>query len=186
MNRKKYGTYPLIYPLASVLIGAIVDGKPNFLTLGNCGIISVDPSVIYISSAKSHHTNKGIIQNGVFSVNIPSADLVKKVDYCGLVSGSSADKSKVFNVFYESDGMVPMIADCPVNMACKVINSLEVYTMEVFIGEVTETLVREDCITNGYADTKKINPLIYCMDNLYWNIGNNIGSGFSIGNDYIK
>jgi hypothetical protein len=48
MKRVKYGTYPLVYPLPAVLVGAIVDGKTNFETIGNCGIISVEPSVIYI------------------------------------------------------------------------------------------------------------------------------------------
>lgn len=184
MKRVKYGTYPLVYPLPAVLVGAIVDGKPNFETLGNCGIISVEPSVIYISSAKSNYTNRGIIEHGMFSVNTPSVDLVERVDYCGLVSGANTDKSRVFDCFYESNDRVPMISDCPVNLACKVIKTFEVHNMDVFIGEVIETLVREDCTTNGYADTKKINPLIYCMDNLYWSIGDSIGRGFSIGKGY--
>ena len=184
MKRVKYGTYPLVYPLPAVLVGAIVDGKPNFETLGNCGIISVEPSVIYISSAKSNYTNKGIIEHGVFSVNIPSVDIVERVDYCGLVSGRDTDKSQVFNCFYESNDKIPMISDCPVNMACKVMKTFEVYNMDVFTGEVMETLVREDCTANGYADTKKISPLIYCMDNMYWSIGSTIGKGFNIGRNY--
>lgn len=42
--------------------------------------------------------------------------------------------------------------------------------MDVFLGEVIETFVGEDYTTNGHSDTKKINPLIYCIDNLYWTI----------------
>ena len=186
MKRIKYGRYPLVYPLPAVLVGAIVNGKPNFETLGNCGIISVEPSVIYISSAKANHTNKGIIEHGVFSVNVPSIDLAEKVDYCGLVSGSDTDKSQVFSCFYESNDKIPMLSDCPVNMACRVMTKFEIHNMDVFIGEVLETFVREDCTTNGRADTKKINPLIYCMDNMYWSIGDSIGRGFSIGKDYQK
>ena len=79
-----------------------------------------------------------------------------------------------------------MIVDCPVNIACRVVKTFDVYNMDVFIGEVVETLVREDCTTNGYADTKKINPLIYCMDNMYWSIGDIIGTGFEIGRSYSK
>ncbi len=48
---------------------------------------------------KIHYTNKGIRENQVFSINIPSADLVEKVDYCGLVSGKNIDKSQVLSVF---------------------------------------------------------------------------------------
>ncbi len=186
MKRVKCGTYPLVYPLPAALAGAIVDGKPNFETVGNCGIISVEPSVIYISSDKSNYTNKGIIEHRVFSINIPSVDLVERVDYCGLVSGNNTDKSKVFDCFYEIDDKIPMISDCPVNIACKVIKTFEVYNMDVFIGEVIETFAREDCITNGYADTKKIDPLIYCMDNMYLSIGGTIGRGFDIGKKYSE
>lgn len=55
--------------------------------------MSIEPPVIYISSHKSHYTNIGISENGYFSVNIPSVDLVKKIDYCGLVSGHKTNKS---------------------------------------------------------------------------------------------
>jgi flavin reductase (DIM6/NTAB) family NADH-FMN oxidoreductase RutF len=184
MKKMKYGTYPLVYPLPAVLLGTVIRGRANFSTLGNCGIISVEPAVIYVSSDKANYTNEGIKQNRVFSVNIPSVDLAEKVDYCGLVSGRNEDKSEVFNVFYEENDMVPMIDECPINMACKLLQSFAVYDMEVFIGEITESLVSEECTTGGYANTKKINPLIYCMDNMYWNIGSSIGKGFDIGKKY--
>ncbi len=186
MKRVKYGNYPLVYPLPAVLVGAIVDKKPNFMTLGNCGIVSVNPSVIYISSDKSNYTNNGIKEHGVFSINIPSVDLIERVDYCGLVSGRNTDKSKVFECFYENNDKIPMIPDCPVNMTCRVIETLGVHKMEVFIAEVLETFIREDCTTNGIANTKKVNPLIYCMDNMYWSIGTSLGRGFSQGKDYKK
>jgi flavin reductase (DIM6/NTAB) family NADH-FMN oxidoreductase RutF len=109
---------------------------------------------------------------------------VERVDYCGLVSGSDTDKSQVFDCFYDSHDKAPMISECPVNMTCKVIRTFEVHNMDVFIGEVIETFVREDCTTNGYADTKKTNPIVYCMDNLYWSIGDTIGRGFNSGKSY--
>ena len=66
-------------------------------------------------------------------------------------------------------------------MECKVIKVIEIYNMEVFIGEIIETYVKEDLLTNGFPDTKKINPLIYSMYNNYWEIGNFIGNAFNIG-----
>ncbi|MGI5840068.1 MAG: hypothetical protein ACOX8W_10460 [bacterium] len=74
MPKIKVRNVPLILPIPAVLAGAIVAGKPNYSAIGNCGIINFAPSVIYISSIKSHYTNRGIRENGVFSVNIPSAD----------------------------------------------------------------------------------------------------------------
>ena len=186
MKKIKFNKLPLIYPLPAILVGTVIDGKANFITLGNCGIISIDPSVIYISTEKSHYTNNGIRENQVFSINLPSVDLVSKVDYCGIVSGNSVDKSQVFECFYEYSDKIPMICECPINMECKVIKTFDVYNMEVFIAEVIETYVREDLFTNNFPDTKKINPLIYNMDNMYWELGDMIGNAFKEGTKYKR
>ena len=161
MNKIEYGKYPLVYPTSLVIAGAMVYGKPNYETLGDCGIISVNPAVIYISSHNSHYTNKGILKNKVFSINIPSVKMIEKVDYCGLESGYRTDKSQLFTTFFGIIRNIPLIEECTVNIACKVIKRFKIYKMDVFIGEVIETFVGEDYTTNGRADTKKINPLIF-------------------------
>ena len=184
MKKTRYGKYPLVYPLPSILVGAVVNRKANYATLGNCGIMSVEPPVIYISSNKSNYTNIGILANMVFSINIPSVELMERVDYCGLVSGNSVNKYRVFTTFFENKDKIPMIEECPVNIACKVTKTIEVYDMMVFIGEIAGTHVSDECLTDGHADTSKINPLIYCMDNLYWSIGKNVGEGFRSGKKY--
>jgi flavin reductase (DIM6/NTAB) family NADH-FMN oxidoreductase RutF len=186
MGKIKLPSLPLIYPIPAVLIGAIVAGKPNYETLGNCGIMSVEPAVIYISSNKTHYTNKGILENKVFSVNIPSTELMVEVDYCGLVSGSEADKSKIFQTFYGNLDKAPMIQECPINLECQVIKTLDVYEMVVFIGEISAAYANETVLSNGFPDTKLIDPLIYSMDNMYWNIGGIVGNGFNDGKSYKK
>jgi flavin reductase (DIM6/NTAB) family NADH-FMN oxidoreductase RutF len=186
MNKIKIKNLPMVYPIPAVLVGAVVEGRSNYITLGNCGIISVDPGVIYISSQKGHYTNRGIHENGLFSVNIPSADLMQKLDYCGLVTGEKTDKSQVFQTFYESNDLIPLIGECPINMECEVIKTFEIYEMEVFIGQVTGVYVDQKCMSDGFPDTTKLNPILYCMDNLYWNIGKPLGTGFSEGLSLMK
>jgi flavin reductase (DIM6/NTAB) family NADH-FMN oxidoreductase RutF len=184
MGKIKIKNSPLVYPLPAILAGAMVNGKPNYETLGDCTILSVSPAVICISSQKRHYTNVGIHAHNHFSVNIPSADMVVPTDYCGIVSGRDTDKSMVFDTFYGEHPMIPMISECPVNLACEVIKKFAVYSMEVFVGEIVGTYVSEDCCTDGRPDTGKINPLIYCLDNQYWSIGSVVGKGFSDGKKY--
>ncbi len=90
------GTRPVL------LVGANVDDKPNFMTVGACGVASLEPPTISVAIRHSRHTLKGIRQNMTFSVNVPSVDLVKETDYCGLVSGSKVNKVEACqsNVFY--------------------------------------------------------------------------------------
>jgi flavin reductase (DIM6/NTAB) family NADH-FMN oxidoreductase RutF len=170
-----------IGPFPTVLAGADVNGKANYVTIGACGVVSLEP-VLYISLKSTHHTTLGVKENGYFSVNIPSADLVKKTDYCGIVSGKTMDKSTVFTPFYDEIGKAPMISECPLNFLCKVIQSVPIHGFEMFFGEIVSVYVNEQCLTEGKPDPLKINPLIL-MANGYFDIGQMAGAAFKIGKE---
>ena len=169
----------------AVIAGALVNGKPNFLTLGNYGGICPRPPTVCISVNKAHYTNAGIKENGYFSVNIPSRDLVQKTDYVGLVSGKDTNKAGVFSTFYGSVDKAPMIKECPVNLLVKLTQVVDQPTQEIFIGEVVETYVARECMTNDKPDLKKINPLLLGGGG-YWELGNNAGNPFMDGKALIK
>lgn len=184
-NKINCGKYPLIYPLPIALIGAKVDGKANVAPIGNCGIVSVEPAVVYISISKQSYTAKGIINEGEFSINFAPCTMIKEVDRAGLVSGRDVDKSTFFHYFYNESNITPMIEECAVNILCKVISTTEIYNQYMFVADIDKTLVSEKYCTNGYADTKKINPIIYAMDNQYWSLGERLGTGFGIGKELL-
>jgi flavin reductase (DIM6/NTAB) family NADH-FMN oxidoreductase RutF len=169
----------------AVIAGALVNGKPNYLALGNYGTMCPRPPTVYISLNKIHYTNTGVKENGYFSVNIPSKELAQKMDYVGLVSGKETDKSGVFSPFFGSTDKAPMIQECPVNILCKLIQTVDLPTQEVFIGEVVETYVARECLTNEKPDVKKIGPLLLGGGS-YWELGNKAGSSFSDGKALIK
>jgi len=111
----RLGQVPLVYPVPIVLAGANVGGKPNYATLGDCGIMGIDPPLVYVSLHRDHYTTQGISANGTFSVNIPSTDLLAVTDYCGVVSGREVDKSELFDTFY---GEVEVHTIAPGHTAC--------------------------------------------------------------------
>ena len=190
MKKVKMGVKPLIYAVPIILLGADVDGKPNYNTLGNFGSMSISPVVIYVSSAKRNYTNKGILQNQSFSVNIPSVELVEATDYCGIVSGWRVDKSEVFESFYGKLGTAPMVMECPVNLECKLVKNFDVHPCEVFVGEVVETYVGEQYLpsldSHKLPDIGKINPIILSPDYKYWKIGESFAEAYSVGKNYRK
>ena len=183
--KKEMGKYGYFYPVPTVLLGSSIKGKANYNTLGNAGIISMFPPVVYVSSEKKHYTNQGIRETGYFSINIPSVALLEKTDYCGLVSGINTDKSAVFENFYGKTN-TPMICECPINLECKVIETVSVYDMEVFIGYVIETYIYESCITDGKPDIEKIDPIIYTIKGNYRRVGKEVGKPFTIGKTYER
>ncbi|MFZ1128853.1 flavin reductase family protein [Methanoregula sp.] len=172
-------------PLPIVIAGALVDGKENYLTIGAYGVMSIQPPVVYISSMKGHYTNAGIRKSGYFSINVPSAGLIKKTDYCGLVSGRDADKSEIFSAFYGKKKHAPMIRECPVNALCKVAKTVELPNNDVFIGDVIEYYVDKDCLTDKVPDPKKIDPLVLAGRS-YRKLGRVAGAAFIAGKALIK
>ncbi len=142
--------------------------------------------MIEITLGKRHYTNTGIKENGTFSVNIPSEEMVTVTDYCGIVSGKDIDKSPLFETFYGRLKTAPMIRECPINLECKLVQTLEFSGMnEIFIGEIVEAYAEEKYLTNGLPDIKKVKPIIFSMhDNNYWKIGEHLGRAWSIGKEF--
>lgn len=181
-NRVKINNNAFVYPMPMVLIGVKVEGKPNFMPAGWISRVNAAPPMIAVALGKNHHTNKGIRANQVFSVNVPPKNLMITTDYCGLVSGAKIDKEQLFNVFYGDLENAPMIVECPVNMECKVVQTVELKTNELFIAEIVNAYSEEKFITDGKPDLTKINPFVLTMpDNNYWSIGELLGSAWSVG-----
>ena len=114
---EKIGNQPptaIFYPMPCSLVGANVGGKANFLTVAWFTTANPKPPCVLVTMNKAHYTNAGIMENSTFSINIPSSDLVEKVDYCGLVSGRKVDKSAVFEVFYGKLKTAPLIERVPI------------------------------------------------------------------------
>jgi flavin reductase (DIM6/NTAB) family NADH-FMN oxidoreductase RutF len=169
----------------TVIAGTKVNEKPNFITVGSYGSIAPGQSLLYISLNKAHYSNIGIKESGYFSVNLPSKELVLKTDYVGIVSGKNIDKSNIFSIFYGSDGNVPMIEECPVNMVCKVFQTVDIPSRDVFIGEVVETFINVDCWKDNIPCFERITPLVV-GGGFYWELGNKVAEMYKDGKKLIK
>lgn len=183
MGKVKISNIPF-GPFPTVLVGADVNGKPNYATLGAYGVVSMKP-VLYISLKSTHYTTQGVKENGYFSVNIPSANLVKETDYCGIVSGKTTDKSNVFTPFYDDLGKAPMISECPINYLCKVIQTIPIFDFEMFLGEIVAVYANEQCLKDGRPNPIEINPIIM-MNTDYCDLNQVVGTLFKDGKSMIK
>ena len=185
MSKIEIGARTLLYPLPAVIVGANVDGKPNLSTYAWCGIVNSRPPTLSVSFQHHRHTLKGIKQNGTFSVNIPSVELVEETDYCGIVSGRKADKVAdcKFNIFYGELANAPMISECPVNIECLVLHIMNLGSHEMVVGRIKEIHATDSCLTGGEPDVTKIQPFLYVTEpqDQYWTLGKPIGEAYSIG-----
>jgi flavin reductase (DIM6/NTAB) family NADH-FMN oxidoreductase RutF len=182
MTKTKLGPNTIMFPYPTVLVGAMVNGKPNFMTASWVGIACSNPPAISVAIRPERYTYKGVIEHNTFSINVPGSNLAKATDFCGIYSGRDNDKTSLFHIFYGKLENVPLIEECPLNLECKVIHTIEIGTHTLFIGEIMETHANDDCLTNGKPDIKKIDPIIYATGTRqYHKIGDEIGRAFKIG-----
>lgn len=185
MTKVQITAQPLVCTTPTVLVGSVVDGKPNFMAVAWCGVANSIPPMVSVAIRPQRHTLKGIQQTREFSVNVPSVDQVKEADYCGIVSGAKIDKVSIcgFKIFFGSSKNSPLIEQCPVNLACKVEHILELGSHHLLIGMVVETHVNESCLTDGRPDMRKIKPFVYGtgIPSEYYAFGESIGRAFAVG-----
>jgi flavin reductase (DIM6/NTAB) family NADH-FMN oxidoreductase RutF len=185
MKKEKLGAKTFLYPMPTVLVGARVKGKPNYLTVAYCGIMNHDPALIAVAINKSHYTNRGIRENNCFSVNIPSTALIRQTDFCGIFSGARVDKSAVFASFYGKLKKAPMAEECPVNLECRLRQIIPFSMDEVFIGEIVQAYAHKKFLSGKTPDIKKIDPILFSMhDYSYWAVGRRLGKAWSIGEKF--
>ncbi len=185
-TKVKLGTLPLIYPIPIVLVGALVDDRPNFATIGDCGLVGIRPPLVSVSLHADHYTTCGIREHGAYSINIPRTDMLVVTDYCGIVSGRDVDKSALFDIFYGETPAAPLIAECPVNIECRVVEQVTIQHRQLFIAEVVQTHVSAEFVSDDgerqrIADLGQLAPIIYALDNRYYAIGPQIGTGYQEG-----
>jgi flavin reductase (DIM6/NTAB) family NADH-FMN oxidoreductase RutF len=196
MSKIKIGKWNLLYPMVPVLAGANVNGKPNYITIGLVGWLCYD--TISVSLGHMQYTNAGIKENMTFSINQPTASLIKKLDYCGSVSGRMADKSALFETYYGELKTAPMIKECPVNLECHVVQIItmpakaERIETNIYIGEVNESYVDEKFLTEDGIDLLKIDPVLFSSllpnektryRGKYWRLGDYLASAWEIGKE---
>ncbi len=116
-NKTQLGPANAMYPALTTIVGTLVDGRPNWLTIAHVGIMNHGtPMYLSVSLNKRHHSTRGILENKTFSINVPSREMLIVTDYVGLVSGRNTDKSGLFDTFYGELETAPMIGECPLCM----------------------------------------------------------------------
>jgi len=182
--KRNLGPVNALYPSLTTLVGAVVDGRANFLAVAHVGIMNHgQPQYLSFGLNKAHHTNQGIIEHREFSVCIPGEDMVVQTDYVGLVSGKKTDKSQVFELFEGELAHAPLIKGCPVCMECRLAQVLDFKTHDVFIGEIAATHAEESVLrADGSIDIARVRPLLFDMASVrYWSLGTEVAPCWSVG-----
>jgi flavin reductase (DIM6/NTAB) family NADH-FMN oxidoreductase RutF len=171
-----------LYPLPAVLVTCGTGVGANIITLAWAGTLCSNPPQVGLGVRPSRHSHGLITDVGEFVVNLARADQVRLVDHCGVVSGRDEDKWTAcgFTPIPGAEVAVPLIAECPVNIECRVRQTISLGSHDLFIGEVLTIQMDEDVLDDrGQLDVAQARPFAY-LNGDYRRVGELLGTyGFS-------
>ncbi len=172
-----------LFPVPVVLVSCLdkKTKKTNIITIAWCGVVCSNPPLLSVSIRPSRYSHEIICRSGDFVINIPTRDILKQADACGIKSGRDMDKFKEcsFTKISSSEISSPMIKECPVNIECRLKDTVKLGAHDMFIAEVVAIHADAAVTTSGRLDFNKIKPFVYNQGE-YWSLGEQIGAyGFS-------
>jgi flavin reductase (DIM6/NTAB) family NADH-FMN oxidoreductase RutF len=165
-----------LYPVPAVLVSCGWE-QPNIITLAWVGTLCSEPPSVGIGVRPERYSHALIAETGEFVVNLPRADQVNVVDYCGQVSGRDVDKWTACSLTPTPASKIrtPLIAECPVALECRVSQQLTLGVHDLFVGEVLAVQVDKEALTeHGRLDYERLQPLAY-VGGHYWRLGELLG-----------
>lgn len=162
-----------LYPVPAILASCGTGSEANIITLAWTGTLCSKPPLVGIGVRPNRHSHGLIQAQGEFVINIPSAEQLQWVDHCGIASGRDEDKWATcgFTPLAGTEVEVPLIAECPVNLECRLTETLSLGSHDLFIGEIVAIQMSTDMLDEaGHLDYDKADPLTY-MGGEYRRVG---------------
>ncbi len=185
MDKIAIGPMAYMSVMPTLLVGANVDGKPNYMTAAWATVACMAPPMVCVAVNKARYTAKGIDENKTFSLNVPSVGQGIETDHCGLVSGAQEDKSGIFRSFYGKLKTAPLAEECPVNIECRLFSSVDCGSHNLYVGEVIEIHADRSCLKDGKPNTTSVQPIVYAQAT-YYGVGQEVEKAFSAGKKFRK
>lgn len=175
----------VLSPVPAVLVscGGSRGWKPNLITIAWAGTVCSDPPMLSISVRPERYSHDIISETGEFVVNIPSLKQTRAVDWCGVVSGRDVDK-------FAHSGLTPapalkvqspIVLESPVNIECRLTQSLPLGSHTLFLAEVISVQVSAPLVNaKGRLCLEKGGLLAFAHGH-YFALGRHLGHfGFSV------
>lgn len=182
MARQNFKPGALEAPLPAVMVSVGDMEKSNILTVAWTGILSTDPPRAYISVRPSRYSHKIITETGEFVINLTTEKLARVTDYVGIYTGAKVDKFKKCNLTKKESAKVsaPTIAESPIALECKVFDTINSGTHDVFLADIVNVSCDDSLIDeNGRICFERAGLIAYSHGE-YFALGRKVGRfGFS-------
>lgn len=139
MIKKQANMKLCLQPAPKVLVSCKgLNGENNVLAVAYCCNCSYDPPMVMVGIVPSRYSYKMIKESGCFVVNLVDKKYKETFEYLGSHSKRDEDKLKKMNVKLTEGIKVnaPILDDCPVNIECKIVDSIVTGSHEMFVGRI--------------------------------------------------
>jgi flavin reductase (DIM6/NTAB) family NADH-FMN oxidoreductase RutF len=125
----------MLAPGPVALVTTMYHDQPNIMTAAWMQPLSLSPLLISIAVQPSRLTYEFMTKTEVFTLNIPTVDLLSAVHLCGMISGNEKDK-------FEATGLTPelgvateapLIAECVAHIECEVRDRVSIGDHDLFV-----------------------------------------------------
>ena len=170
-------------PVPVVMVSSGTMEQSNIITVAWAGTVNSEPPMLSVSIRKERYSHDIIQKSGVFAVNLVSEDFIRETDYCGVKSGRDTDKFSDLHftkIKGEKTG-VPLIAEAPASLECKVKSITPLGSHDLFLAEIVNVCVSESLFDEkGAIDLRKARLVAYSHGE-YYTLGDFLGFyGYSV------
>ena len=148
-----------LYPVPVVLISCGLGERTNIFTVNRISSCNAEPPMICISVRPGRASHALIEEEREFVVNIPWPEMELVSDFVGSTTLKETKKWLETGLTPVQAARVkaPLLAECPVNMECQVIEQLHLPSHSLFIAEVV-VLHADPAVLNsrGEVDFAKV------------------------------
>jgi flavin reductase (DIM6/NTAB) family NADH-FMN oxidoreductase RutF len=154
------------------------NGRPNVATLAWITSISAEPPLFCIAVGRSRYTHQCITGSKEFVLNLPTMDILKKVQLAGTLSGRDEDKFEKCSLTpVESIALkTPCVKECAAHIECKVVDTKEAGDHTLFIGKVVATTCEIEAVRDGVLDVSRIKPVLHLGGTFFTTAGEIVDS----------
>ncbi len=127
--------------------------KPNAITIAWSTVVSRQPPLVAVSLATTHYSTEIIEKSGDFIINVPCADHLDELMYCGRHSGRDGDKFEPAGITAAPGEKVATayIKEFPARLECSLHKAITVGDHTLFIGEVRGAFAEEEAFNGSWT-----------------------------------
>ncbi len=173
----------LLAPVPPVMVTVGNSEKSNIFTVAWTGLINTQPPKTYISVRPSRYSYDFIKESGEFVINLTPSSLIRAADWCGIHTGRKVNKWERMGLTPESasEVSVPLIAECPLALECRVFDTVELGTHHMFLADIVAVDVEEELIDEEGRLCLERAGLAAFAHGEYFALGKSLGKfGFSV------